>query len=133
MAFFELPMHLVNYNDIVSKQSPLQCVLEVSDKGRLDPGCLEQGDIMWALLESSGAFSGWTSNKYSSASSFTDTPHTTVLIMGTDYYKLLGVDKGASEDEIKKAYKKMVRFAIALSRLPSLTAFCAGLEMASRP
>ncbi|KAI3607426.1 hypothetical protein WG66_004920 [Moniliophthora roreri] len=27
--------------------------------------------------------------------------------MGTDYYKLLGVDKNADENEIKKAYKKM--------------------------
>ncbi len=29
--------------------------------------------------------------------------------MGKDYYKLLGVAKGASDEEIKKAYKKMVR------------------------
>ncbi|KAF8150107.1 hypothetical protein B0H34DRAFT_777133 [Crassisporium funariophilum] len=27
--------------------------------------------------------------------------------MGADYYKLLGIEKGANDDEIKKAYKKM--------------------------
>ncbi|MDQ5912159.1 MAG: DnaJ domain, partial [Patescibacteria group bacterium] len=27
--------------------------------------------------------------------------------MSKDYYKTLGVDKGASKDEIKKAFRKM--------------------------
>ena len=29
-----------------------------------------------------------------------------VAIMGKDYYKVLGIAKGAAEDEIKKAYRK---------------------------
>jgi len=27
--------------------------------------------------------------------------------MGKEYFKVLGIEKGASEDEIKKAYRKM--------------------------
>ncbi|EYC14603.1 hypothetical protein Y032_0040g301 [Ancylostoma ceylanicum] len=35
------------------------------------------------------------------------TRQTLLVNMAKDYYKILGVAKGASEDEIKKAYRKM--------------------------
>jgi hypothetical protein len=36
------------------------------------------------------------------------TPQALTLAMGADYYKTLGIDKNASDDDIKRAYKKMV-------------------------
>ena len=55
--------------------------------------------------------------------------------MGQDYYKLLGIDKNASEEEIKKAYKKMVSRLISEFIPPTFMTDTplTGLEMASRP
>ena len=41
--------------------------------------------------------------------------------MGQDYYKLLGIDRNASEEDIKKAYKKMVGPIVPETRLTMLT------------
>jgi hypothetical protein len=43
--------------------------------------------------------------------------------MGKDYYGLLEVKKDASEEEIKKAYKKMVSVHISTYRVRSPTVF----------
>jgi DnaJ family protein B protein 4 len=40
--------------------------------------------------------------------------------MGTDYYKLLDVSRDASDDDIKKAYKKMVIINSSLAHHPDL-------------
>jgi hypothetical protein len=51
--------------------------------------------------------------------------------MGTDYYKLLGIDKSANEAEIKSAYKKMVRPTCRNASIELISN--TGIKMASRP
>lgn len=38
--------------------------------------------------------------------------------MGKNYYDILGISKSASEDDIKKAYKKMVSLLSSLVAAP---------------
>ena len=45
----------------------------------------------------------------------------TNFVMGTDYYKLLGVNRDVSDEDIKKAYKKMVHINSSLAHHPDLT------------
>lgn len=52
--------------------------------------------------------------------------------MGKDYYKILGIDRSAADDDIKKAYKKMVclMFLSCITGM-LLTSNFTGTEMAS--
>lgn len=53
--------------------------------------------------------------------------------MGADYYKTLGISRDAGEDEIKKAYKKMVCDTFHMLAPVQVDILFAGSEMASRP
>lgn len=53
--------------------------------------------------------------------------------MGVDYYKVLGVPRDAGEDEIKKAYKKMVCSAVIFVPVVQADTSSVGSEVASRP
>lgn len=48
--------------------------------------------------------------------------------MGADYYKLLGVSRDANDDEIKKAYRKMVPSLLYPPRPFKLTSYLQALK-----
>jgi len=50
--------------------------------------------------------------------------------MGADYYKTLGIPRSATEDEVKKAYKKMVHSSPSHNQRRHSSFALLGIEMA---